>query len=178
MSETRISNRYAKSLLSFALEKNATEEVRKDADNFLGLIKEHRELLNVLRSPVVAKEIKLRLLDRLFKDSYNELTYKFLRLVIKKRREAFFTDIFKSFIDLYNHHFRISHAEITTAVSVDEQLLEKARELVAEYTDTTVHINNKVSEEIVGGFVLRFSDKRWDASVASYLKSIKKELAN
>lgn len=178
MSETRICTRYGRSLLNLALENETVEEVKGDVDNIINLTRDNRELINALRSPVIPKEVKYRLLNRLFKDNYNETTFKFLNLVIKKGRENLMIEILKTFVTLYEEHFKISHAEIVTATPVDEQLLEQARKKVEDYTDTTVHIKNQVNEDLIGGFVLNFSDKKLDASVASFLKSVKKELVN
>lgn len=178
MIESRISSRYARALLDNANNTHCQDQVKSDADNFLVLVKEERQLLNVLRSPVVAKEIKYRIVSRVFDERFQQLTVDFIRLVIRKRRERYLVDMFILLIRFYNIENNISTATITTAGAVDEQLIEQARKIISEFTNTTVILSDEVDESLIGGFVLSFSDKKFDASIASQLNSIKKELAN
>jgi F-type H+-transporting ATPase subunit delta len=178
MIETKISSRYARALLDAAREKNNQDKVLDDSQHLLDLLKKERTLLNILRSPVVPKEIKHRIVSRLFTERYDKLTCDFLSLIIKKGREQFLVDIFTLYNRFYNVEHKISTATITTADEVDERLLEQAKKLVSDFTHTKVILTPQVNKDIVGGFILEFSDKKLDASVASYLKRLQINLAN
>ncbi len=178
MIETRISSRYARALLNNANDTGNTEQVKANAEVFLKLGKSERHLLNILRSPVIPKEKKYRIVSRIFEERFDELTIRFLNLIIRKGRERFLVDIFTLFIDFYNVQNKISKATLITAAEIDEPLQKQVTKIVSEYTDTTVQLKTGQDESLIGGFVLTFSDKKLDASVASQLKELNKELAN
>ena len=49
---------------------------------------------------------------------------------------------------------------------------------VSELTGNKVSIENKIDENIIGGFVLRVGDLQYDASIANKLNSLKREFTN
>jgi F-type H+-transporting ATPase subunit delta len=44
--------------------------------------------------------------------------------------------------------------------------------------NTSVELKVEENKELIGGFVIRIDDKQYDASVASSLKEVKKQLLN
>ena len=87
MSEYRIASRYAKSLLDLAVEKGQLEEVNKDMLMFSNLVKENRDLLLMLKSPIVTHDKKLAVLNQIFEGKVNDLTLAILRILTRKQRE-------------------------------------------------------------------------------------------
>lgn len=67
MHESRIAAPYAKSLLELAQEKGVLEEVQKDMAGFAKICNENRQLVTVLRNPVIKHEKKLTILTALLK---------------------------------------------------------------------------------------------------------------
>ena len=63
MSEIRIASRYAKSLIELAIEKEVLEEVHNDMQLFTSTVKSNRELLLLLKNPIVKNDIKLNVLN-------------------------------------------------------------------------------------------------------------------
>ena len=54
--------------------------------------------------------------------------------------------------------------------------MNSIRELIRKAYDAEVELSSAVEEDVIGGFVLTIEDMQYDASVASNLKKIKKQL--
>jgi F-type H+-transporting ATPase subunit delta len=54
--------------------------------------------------------------------------------------------------------------------------MEGIRALIRKAYDSEVELSASVDKEMIGGFILTIEDMRYDASVASNLKKLKKQL--
>src|SRR5689334_16429619 len=101
MPNPRLASRYAKSLLDLAVEKGQLEQVYNDINYLKQLTGGSRELVSMLRSPVVSADKKQSVLDAVTKDSISEMTAAFNRLLIAKSREGELPEIITAFISQY-----------------------------------------------------------------------------
>jgi len=90
MSELIVAHRYAKSLLDFAIEKNAVEAVAKDMIDFAETCEASYELVLALKSPIIKHYTKLAILAKLFKDKFNPVTYGIFVIITNKTARRFF----------------------------------------------------------------------------------------
>lgn len=176
MSAIRLASRYAKSLLDLSIEKGQLEEVFNDMKQVKAVIEASRELLVMLKNPIINTEKKQKVVDAIFGKNSNYITKTFLTLMVKKGREAYLLDIADSFIQLYNQNKNITPVKITTAVQFDEAFTNN---LIAKLKSKTgiqnPQIKVEVDESLIGGFVLQYEDKLYDASVAHKLEQLEKE---
>ena len=61
-----IANRYAEALFQLSEEENITKEIYSELHDVVDLVKENKELDNVLKSPLIAKNEKIDLIEALF----------------------------------------------------------------------------------------------------------------
>jgi F-type H+-transporting ATPase subunit delta len=59
---------------------------------------------------------------------------------------------------------------------VDEAAMNGIRELIKKAYDSEVELTASVDGDVIGGFVLTIENLRYDASMASNLKKLKKQL--
>jgi F-type H+-transporting ATPase subunit delta len=175
MSAIRLASRYAKSLLDLSLELGQLEEVFGDMKQVAAVIGASRELKVMLKNPIINAEKKHKVVDAIFGKDSNKITKTFLTLMVNKGREPYLEDIAKSFIQLYNKYKHITPVVITTAVQFDKAYTD---ELVAKLQSKTgidnAQIKVTVDETLIGGFVLQYEDKLYDASVAHKLELLEK----
>ena len=71
----------------------------------------------------------------------------------------------------------ITTVKVTTAAPLSKEALEDLRtKLIASVTTAkNVEIETIVNPDLIGGYVIEFGDKLYDASVAHKLESLKKE---
>jgi len=178
MPNPRLAERYAKSLLDLAIEKNQLEEVYNNI-LFLQAACKSRELVNLLRSPIIAADKKEAILAAVTKGKVNELTDAFIRLLIKKGREENLPEIITAFIKQYKDKKGIHTVKLTTAIPVSDEL---KKQIVARVHDLTnfknIELKTEVKEEIIGGFLLELGDTLVDASIAYDLNKIRSQFMN
>lgn len=176
MNVTLIAERYARALFDMALERNLLEEVYTDVKALAKLIKENRPLKLFLKAPIINPGKKREAMDEILK-GFNPLTIAFVDLLIRKRRESTITDIVLQFIEQYNQYKNIIILRVTTAVPLSSDLKAKLNSVMAGFTGASLEIIEKVDESVVGGFVLGWDDKQYDASIRKQIEKMKKGLA-
>src|SRR5689334_5640239 len=121
MQNPRLANRYAKSLLLLAIEKNQLDTVYRDMEFLQSVAKLNREFAVVLKSPVIAPEKKETIIAAVTNGKISDLTYLFIRLLIKKGREMNLPDMTTAFIEQYKANQQIYSVKLTTATPVSDE---------------------------------------------------------
>lgn len=179
MSAIRLANRYAKSLLELALEKNELDTISNDVIDMQATINNSNELRALLKSPVIKTEKKESIVKDIFDGKINPVTMTFVNLVVSKKRESHLQDIFAAFRDQYNRYHKITSAKVTTAVAIDDNILSEVQRIVKENTGfEKIDLDSKIDPSLIGGFVLQFEDKLYDCSVKRKLSNLKKSFSS
>ncbi|HNM23994.1 MAG TPA: ATP synthase F1 subunit delta [Saprospiraceae bacterium] len=178
MSVTRIATRYAKSLIDLAVDQNKLEVVSNDVHTLRDAAK-NRDLYLLLKSPIVHADKKTAVLDALFKGKVDDLTLAYLHLLINKGREGYIPEIAAEFVSQYKTMKGITTVRLITATPVSDAVMNDLRNKILEsgVTTATLDIETKVDPELIGGFVLEFDQKRYDASVAHKLEELKNQFS-
>lgn len=176
MSNPRLADRYAKSLIDLSSERNQLDAVRADMQYIQALCKGSRDFVNVLRSPIIKADQKEKMLVAVMTGKVSELTSVFSNLLVRKGRESDLPEIANAFISQYNSLKGIHQVKLTSAVPVSEELKNSIKERVQKANDfITVELETVVDQKLIGGFVLEFNNKQIDASIANDLREIKKQ---
>jgi F-type H+-transporting ATPase subunit delta len=178
MSEIRVATRYAQSLFDMAQERKAVDKILEDAQGILNTISENRALGNMLKSPIVHEDTKMKVLDKLFGSKIDELTKSFIRIVMRKKREIILRDIFEAFRQMVLAQKGILTATVYTAVPISNRITKDIKSFLEAETKRQVELNTEVKEDLMGGLVIRYEDKLIDASVSSQLKALRNHLIN
>lgn len=178
MSVTRIASRYSKSLLDLAVEQNKLDRVLEDVQA-LKKATAQRDLLLLLKSPIVNPSKKGTILKEIFGGKFDELTMAFVDIVVKKGRESVLPEITDEFIQQYRNRKNISTIKLTTATPWNDAQIEGIRTKVMgdNGLNKEVEIVSSVNPDLIGGFVIEFGDKLYDASVAHKLEKLRKEFS-
>lgn len=174
---SRAAIRYAKAILDMAHSNGKASNVNEDMKSIATSIAESAELKDFLANPTVKGEVKISALSEIFASAQNETKGLFQLLLENKRFE-----ILPAIASQYNHLFDemsgVEVAKVTTAFPITPELEAKVLAKIKEFSTKTVTIQNIVDESIIGGFVLRIGDKQYNASVASRLQTLRRELLN
>ncbi|MEP7320869.1 MAG: ATP synthase F1 subunit delta [Saprospiraceae bacterium] len=179
MSLVRISTRYAKSLIEFARESNKLDRIHEDILN-LKTACDNRDFMLLCKSPIVPSGKKLQVFKALFENLFDPLSFAFFSLLVKKGREIYMPEVAQEFIRQYDAIRKKTKVVLTSAELLDVGLIEaiKSKLTDSSFTRENVEIETKVDPALIGGFVLEFDDKLYDASVIHQLHIIKKSLAS
>lgn len=175
MSLARISSRYAKSLLDFALEQDKLERIYQDMLQLKAAVSV-RDFVLLCKSPIVQPGKKEQVFNVLFKDRFDPVTFGFFNILLKKGREAYVPEIVDQFMSQYEAIRKITRVTLSTATPLDEQVIRKIKEKLAAAKSTreNIELETQIKPALIGGFVLEFDDKLYDASVAHRLQQMRK----
>lgn len=176
MLNPRLAARYAKSLMDIAQEQNKLEAVYTDIKGIESAQNVSRELVSLMRSPIVKADTKINIFKTLFGGKIDDVTERFINLIINKRREFFLPEIVTAFIQQYKEHKNINDVVLTTAHPLDEATLAGIKQQVASsLSGKEIDLKTIVDESLVGGFILEANNNLFDASIARDLRDIKKQ---
>lgn len=175
--QSRAAIRYAKAMYDIANEENSINEVYKDMNFINELNSGSLDFKNLLSNSQINFQDKKKLILSLIKQS-NALTEKLIDLLIHNKRVKIIGDIASSFIQLYNKNNNIKEATIITASPINNELESKILSMINIKDAKSVNLTNVVNPNIIGGFIIRFDGKEYNASVKQNLNNLKKELTN
>lgn len=179
MKESRVAQRYAKSLLSLAQERNVLEQVKEDMLTIISVCNENTDFSNMLKSPIVKTDKKRAILNEIFSSQVSELSIAFIKIVTDKQREAILGAIAENFILLYNEIKNIVKVSVTTANTITDDIrTEVSKQLKSIVGDAEVQVEECVDESLIGGFVLRIGDREYNASLSNKLQKLKREFVS
>jgi len=175
MVSSKVSNRYALSLLSIALEKNMLDTVYNDVELLIDTFNESDELQRFVDSPVVRPEVKISILDEIFSRKIDKETINFIHFIIKKRREKILYSVAKRFVELRNEHLGIVELFVRTAFEFNDDQKEILKKRFEKILNKKTIMNFKVDNNLIGGFIAQVGDTVYDASMRHQLELLKKE---
>jgi F-type H+-transporting ATPase subunit delta len=179
MTNPRLAHRYAKSLLDLSKERGQLENVFNDMLFLQQVIKSSRDLLIMLRSPVITSDKKIKVLEAITSGKVTDTTVLFAKLLISKGREGNLPEVINAFIKEYKELKNIHSVTLTTAVPVSDEVKNRFIEQIKRTTAIqNIELETKVDEKIIGGFILQTDDQLVDASISYDLREIAKQFRN
>lgn len=178
MNGSRAAIRYAKAILSFALEQQKEVEVNNDMLLVANTIKDSKELQLLLNNPVLKTELKKSALNEIFASKTSALTINSINLLIDNKRLPILGEVAKKYSLIFDSLKGIEVAKVTTAIPLTEELNQQVLRKVIEITGKQATIESIVNPDIIGGFILRVGDIQYDASVANKLQGLKRQFEN
>jgi len=178
MAQIKVATRYAKSLLGLVAEKGNLEEAFKDMTLIQKTCSENRDLVVLLKSPVVNTEKKTSILTAIFEKNVSEVTMLFINLITKNRRESALPEIADAFIAQYKAMKGITTALVTSATVLADDVKKKIADLVQKEVGGTVELEMEINPELIGGFILRIGDKQLDTSILNKIGDLRQEFMN
>lgn len=174
MAESRVASRYVKSLLTLAVEQNVLDQVHNDMQSFDKVCKESRLFTLMLRNPVIKHDKKKEILYKIFSGKVHGLTLAIFDIITRKNREPLLPAIAEEFHGAFNEYKGIGKATVITASPLDAALRSQFEKLAKTLSDRKqVEIEEKIDEDMIGGFVLNVKDRQIDASIKNKLNALR-----
>lgn len=172
-----ISARYAKALIAYAQEQGVEEKLYRELKSLNQSLSTVPQLRAYLEIPMLDAEEKFQLIKAAtVGDAEPSKEFvRFIRLVIKQRREIYLHFISMSYMSLYFKTKRIAVGTLTTAVPIDEKTKTRIKETASAVVHAKMKLYSVVDPSIEGGFLFDINDFRLDASVATQLKKVKQQ---
>lgn len=176
MSAVQVATRYASALLEEAVRTSQLDAVYADVRLLDDALSQSKDLVLMLKSPVVSPAAKQRTLRALFSDKVSSLTANFLTLLVRKRRESALDEIIPAFYGAYNDHNNIREVDVVSATPLTGSLRQAIMDRVQrELGQVTVRVNESVDPALLGGFLVKVGDRVFDSSLRNKLNALKRE---
>jgi F-type H+-transporting ATPase subunit delta len=166
--------RYAQAAFELAREKNELESWQVDLRKIAELSTDE-SLTDLLENPRIPFQLKRELLETRLGD-INALALNLACLLVGKGILGIAGDISREYDRLLDAHRGIEHAEVLTALSLDEGDKQRLSSKLGELVRRKVIVDARVDPAIIGGFKAKVDDMLIDASVRNRLESLRKSL--
>ena len=175
--QSRAAIRYARAIYEIADEEKLVEEVYNDMIRISKLNRDSFDFKNLLSNSIINNIDKKNAILSLIEKNIS-ITEKLLDLLIHNKRVAIISDIASSFIQLYNKHNNIKEAVVITASPIDKNLENQILSQIKIPAAKSITLTNLVDSSIIGGFIIQYDGKEYNASIKQNLKNLKTELTN
>lgn len=172
-----IANRYAEALFQLSEEENITKEIYNELHSVLNIVKNNKDLDNVLKSPLVAKAEKVQLIESLFNNKINNNLKNFLKILVEKGRISSLKSIELTFKQLLNDRDNIIEGTVISAIPLTNEKVKELEEKLSKKYNKNVTLENKVDNSILGGVLIRLGNTQIDGTVKTRLDNIKEQLS-
>jgi len=171
-----VANRYAVALFEVCDELNSFDKVYSDLENICNLLKENTDLNGALKSPLVSKEDKKTLVEKIFSEV--EVTTKnFLKVMIDKNRVTILEAVKVNFKNLVNEKLNKVDGTVVTAVAMTDDEIKSLEEKLSNKYNKNVTLKNIVDETVIGGVLVRLGNEEIDGTVKANLAKLKDNLS-
>ena len=168
-----ISLEYAEAMITLGAEEGKGEKFLSDLKMIKALIENEPQLIELLRSPAIAKEEKLSVIDAVFLGKAEEHVISLLKLMCENNRIELLPLTVENYEKLYNEINKVCVARVTSAKALTED--EKARLTMAleKKMRCKVQLECKIDKSIIGGLVVETEDAVIDGSVKRKIRDVK-----
>ncbi len=101
-----------------------------------------------------------------------------MKYMIDKNRFVKFKDAVEEFEALYNNHFHIAVAAVSSAVELDENEKKRVSEMLEQKMNQKVECRWYVDKALLAGLRIKINDQILDNSAANRLARLREEVVN
>lgn len=174
---TAIGNRYAKALLSVALEHGTAEQVGQELDALEAWLAENTKVRAYFSLITVEKQEKRKvMLEMLPHLGLSTYVGNLVRLLAENGRLNQIDEVVDAYRGLFRESQGILGVDVATAAELEDRERDQIRQAIAEGTGKKIILEESVDPEIIGGLRYRIGSTLYDGSVKSQLSQLKRSL--
>ncbi len=177
MKRSRVAKRYAQALFEAAQDSNVLEPVENDLNLLAAEYEQVKEFKLLIDSPVISNELKQNTFTQLFKERLNNLTFRFISLLIQKNREGQLPAVVTHFNDLLDEHRGIVRGTVKTVVQLQPDQLNILQSQLESRIGKKVKLTQQEDIQLLGGFIVKVQDVVFDASLKQQLNKLRSYLS-
>jgi F-type H+-transporting ATPase subunit delta len=166
---------YSRALFQVAKEHDIVDRVHDELGEFADALERESELRLFFFSPYFSSEEKRDGVARVLEGA-DEHFVRFLELLAERHRMPAINRIRRSYESMWAEENRLLPVSVTSAVELDESLVESIGERIQEQTGRRVELSSNVDPDVLGGLVLRVGNMVLDASVRNRLEQLRKQV--
>ena len=171
---SNIAKRYARAFFGIAREDGLYEKYYLELTLFSSIIKESKDLKELLLNPVFGQDEKKAVVDSLLKKTdISNVTANFLRLLVDKRRIGILPDIESCYRKFMDDALKKIRVDVKTAFPLSAELSEKLQKRMEDLTGRKVEMAVSEDASLLGGIVVGVGDTLYDGSIKTQLHNVR-----
>jgi ATP synthase F1 delta subunit len=167
---------YARALFEVAKEHDVLDRVHEELGEFAEALSEERTLQVFLFSPYFSSQEKREGVRKIVSDA-DERIVNFLELLAERHRMPALFRIKRELDALWAEENKLLPVTVTSAIELDEGLVEEIGERIQEQTGRKVELSSNVDPEVLGGLMVRVGNMVLDGTVRNRLERLRKQVA-
>jgi F-type H+-transporting ATPase subunit delta len=167
---------YSRALFEVAKERGTLDLVREQVGQFADALNENGDLRVFFFSPYFSTEEKKDGLRKAVEGA-DPAVENFLEALVERHRMPAIFRIRAQYDALWEQENRLLPVAVTSAVELDEAIVQQIGERIGEQTGRRVELTSTVDPGILGGIVLRVGNSILDASIKHRLDQLRKHVA-
>jgi len=174
---TALARRYARALLSLAVERGEAVRLRGELAEAVRLLGQHPTLLEALTHPAVGADKRRRLVAAVWRErGASRLLLRLLDLLATRDRVGLLSTIGESYLAQWNRQRGVISAEAVGAVALDPAQTAALAGAIGRVTGAEVELRASVVPEVLGGLCVRFGGRVYDGTVRARLRALRQRL--
>jgi len=167
---------YARALFEVAKEHDALDRVHDELGEFAEALSNDRTLQVFLFSPYFSSGEKRDGIARIVSDA-DEHLLNFLELLAERHRMPALFRIKREFDALWADERRLLPVTVTSAIELDEGLVNEIGKRIENQTGRTVELSSNVDPDVLGGLMVQVGNMVLDGTVRNRLERLRKQVA-
>jgi len=169
-------SRYATALYQLAHEHGTTEQVEAELVDLDAVLKENPSLRGQLENPRLGREAKHNILLQIMGERVSDLLRRTVLLLVDKGRAGLLPEFAAVFNEVAMKASGQVVAKVTAAHPLDEETRRQLRDQLTALTGNTIHFEESVDPELLGGLRVVIGSRMIDGSLARRLTDIQTNL--
>ena len=175
--ESKIAAPYARALYDYSNSQNVTHQVTGDFQNLEVFLKKTEDLVKYLENPIVSTEAKAEILTKILKPQLNDVTFKFLLILVDRNRINVLQSIISSYLELVYSVASIKVIEVASAFKFTNRqkntLVKKLKQLT---NAREIRLTLTIDPTLIGGFLIKTDSQVIDLTIKGQLQQLAKHL--
>jgi ATP synthase F1 delta subunit len=167
---------YARALFEVSKDKHVLDRVHDELGEFADALSENRQLQVFLFSPYFSSDEKKEGMTRIVTDA-DERLVNFLQLLAERHRMPALFRVRRNFDAMWADENKLLPVIVTSAVDLDEGLVQDIGKSIQDQTGRRVELSSKVDPGVLGGLQVRVGNMVLDATVRNRLEQLRKQVA-
>jgi F-type H+-transporting ATPase subunit delta len=175
--DASVARRYARALLSLALDEDRHEQYGDELQNVHRALQQNRELSLILQNPGYSQSQRHAAIDALASAlELSPTVVNFLRLLLDRQRIGDIAAVDRAYRAMLDQQVGRVRATVTAARTLSEDQLERLRDAIGRMTGRTILLESKTDPSLIGGVVTQVGATMLDGSLRTQLERMRAEL--
>jgi F-type H+-transporting ATPase subunit delta len=142
------------------------------------ILKENKELVEILNHPNVQIKDKKHIVETAFKNRMDDEIVELMLVLLQQGKINEIISIALYYRDIAYEHKGIKIAFVTTAIKMTKDEIRMLKVRLGKQYGCIIEIENLIDPEIIGGVYLQIGDEVTDGTIRGNFERMRKELMN